>query len=551
MLLFFGLMGVIMIGSQYFMPPPPEPVKQATPKSEAATQPPAVPASAPVAMATPSVGQVSASSEQNVIIDTKLFKVVLSNRGGVVKSWILKQHKDNTGKQQELVNPVGVKKAGYPLSVKIADGGDATSINQALYKVTLSDDKLKVTFEYGDQTIHATKVLEFRNDSYLAKVSSDLVMWGQPKPHLLLAWRGGFGDVTVVGPAATQKSIHYNLDTSELVLRAASDAKNYTLKDVGNYSFGGIMDNYFAAVALPEKTADFNVQTIQDMLGNPLDPAEVATPAVAVGGAASNRFSFFVGPKDTDVLRSISPKLGQLIDWAPEFLIRHVWLSPVVKGLFLSLNWFNDKYAHNYGWSIIFVTIVINLLLIPLKISSLKSMRKMSAIQPLIAAINEKYKGLSIKDPKKAQQNEEIMALYKKHGVNPAGGCVPMLLQIPFFIAYYKVLSTAIEMRGASWLWVGDLARHDLWYILPIVMMGSQFLMQKMTPATSADPAQQKMMMFMPIMFGVMFIQAPAGLVLYWLTGNLVGIVQQSVFNKVFPAPTPAVVPVTKKPNRK
>ncbi len=552
MLLAFGLMGVVLIGSQYLLPPPPEPpAKIATSTKPIAEEVAQATAPAPVvSTARPSAGQVSAGNEQEIIVDTNLFKVVLSNRGAVVKSWVLKKHKDNTGKQQELVNTLGAVKAGYPLGIKIVDGGDATPINQALYRVNVSNGGLKVSFEYGDQTWHVTKVFEFDNNSYLGRISSDLMLGGQPKPHLLV-WRGGFGDATAVGAATTQHAVHFNLDTQELVLRTASDAKNGPMKDIGNYSFGGIMDNYFAAVVLPDATAGFNVQTLMDTVGNPIEPAEVATPGVAVGGATSNRFELFVGPKDTDLLRTVNPKLVQLIDWAPSFIVRHAWLSPIVKGLFLSLNWFNDKYAHNYGWSIIVITVLINFLLIPLKVTSLKSMRKMSAIQPQIAAINEKYKGLSIKDPKKSQQNEEVMALYKKHGVNPAGGCVPMLLQIPFFIAYYKVLSTAIEMRGASWLWVGDLSRHDLLYILPIVMMASQFLMQKMTPSTSADPAQQKMMMFMPIMFGVMFIKAPAGLVLYWLTGNLVGIAQQSIFNKIFPAPAPANVPAVKKPGRK
>ena len=191
--------------------------------------------------------------------------------------------------------------------------------------------------------------------------------------------------------------------------------------------------------------------------------------------------------------------------------------------------------VHNYGWAIILVTIVINILLFPLKITSMKSMKKMQALQPQIAAINDKYKGVGVRDPQGRDKNEEVMDLYKKNGVNPVGGCLPMVLQIPFFIAFYKVLSVSIEMRGASWLWVHDLSsrEHLPIHILPIVMIVTQFILQKMTPTSAGvDPSQQKMMMFMPLMFGFMFYNLPSGLVLYYLTGNLVGIAQQLFFNK-------------------
>jgi YidC/Oxa1 family membrane protein insertase len=171
----------------------------------------------------------------------------------------------------------------------------------------------------------------------------------------------------------------------------------------------------------------------------------------------------------------------------------------------------------------------------------MKSSKKMQALQPQIKAINEKYKGLSMKDPRKTDQNQEVMDLYKKNGVNPVGGCLPMLLQMPFLYAFYKVLGVSIEMRGANWLWVGDLSQPENIlngiHILPILLVITQFAMQKMTPQPGVDPAQQKMMMMMPLMFGFMFWSASSGLVLYWLTGNVVGIVQQWLLNKSMSAP--------------
>jgi YidC/Oxa1 family membrane protein insertase len=223
--------------------------------------------------------------------------------------------------------------------------------------------------------------------------------------------------------------------------------------------------------------------------------------------------------------------------------------------LFLSINWLTNRYVQNYGWSIVLITVIINFLLLPLKISSLKSMKQMQTLQPQIAAINEKFKGIGMRDPRKAQQNEEIMGLYKKHGVNPMGGCMPMLLQIPFFIAFYKVLTVSIEMRGARWLWVTDLSQpeHLPIHILPIAMIVSQFMLQKMSPTTSADPTQQRIMLLMPLMFSFMFYNMSSGLMLYWLTSNVVGVAQQLVFNRMFHAPAPAAAPKTalKKSSRK
>jgi YidC/Oxa1 family membrane protein insertase len=180
----------------------------------------------------------------------------------------------------------------------------------------------------------------------------------------------------------------------------------------------------------------------------------------------------------------------------------------------------------------------------------MKSMKKMALLQPQIQAINDKYKGVGLKDPRANDKNTEIMDLYKKNGVNPAGGCVPLLLQFPFFIGFYKVLSVATELRGAEWLWVTDLSRPETLAlrILPLLMLGSQIYLQKMTPSNGGDPAQQRMMMFMmPVMMAFLFWNASSGLVLYWLTGNVVGIVQQLFFNQLTPSTGVTAAPAAAK----
>jgi len=233
----------------------------------------------------------------------------------------------------------------------------------------------------------------------------------------------------------------------------------------------------------------------------------------------------------------VDPKLQQLIDWG--------WFGIIAKPIFLSLHWLNDNLIHNYGWSIVVITIIINLLLLPLRFSSMRSQKKMQKLQPQIAAINAKYKGLSLRDPKKAEQNAEIMDLYKREGANPMSGCLPMFIQIPILYAFYKVLNVTIELRGAHWLWVSDLSQHEQLaiHILPILMVVTQFIQQKMTPNPSVDPNQAKMLQFMPLMFGFFFYSLPSGLVLYWLTSNLVGILQQWLVNKSMPTPPPVEVP--------
>jgi YidC/Oxa1 family membrane protein insertase len=205
------------------------------------------------------------------------------------------------------------------------------------------------------------------------------------------------------------------------------------------------------------------------------------------------------------------------------------------------LKWISAHIVANYGWSIILLTVVINFALLPLKMSSMKSSQKMQKLAPQVKAIQDKGKKYKMNDPRKQEINEEVMALYKKEGVNPLGGCLPLVIQIPFFYGFYRMIAQAIEMRHASWLWVSDLSIHEAsWFhVLPIVMIATMLLLQKMTPQPAGDPAQQKMMMMMPLVFGIGFYNVASGLVLYWLTGNLVQMGQQWFFNRTATAEVP------------
>ena len=542
MLIAFVLMGLILVVTPWayrklgIAPPPAADQKNsATTKAPAAaTQakdatPAASTASgAPMSMATPAeppaVDAISAASAQEYTLDTNSYHVVFSNRGGTVKSWTLKKFNDSVGKPLELVNQKGVEKAGYPFSLYFRDKQPSTDLNKALWVAHPGQDI--ISFEYSDGSTHATKTFGLQHEGYMVQYSDEVNQNGSGLPHLV-EWRGGFGDMAVQNAASQQYTIRYDLDKNKLYRDAAKTAKNGPANSDGTFSFAGIDDQYFAAAFLPPPNAALQTTTFQDTVASPINASEEPYPGVAVGGAARNQFGIYLGPKEISALHVVNPKLDGIVDWG--------WFGIIAKPLFLALHFVNDQFVHSYGWAIILITIVINVALFPLKLTSLKSSRKMQKLQPEMTKINEKYKGISMSDPRAANKQQEMMDLYKKHGVNPVGGCIPLLIQMPFIYAFYKAIGVSIEMRHATWLWVPDLSQPEHFAIrfLPLIMVVTSYALQKMTPAPAAgDPSQQKMMQFMPLMYLFFFWSASSGLVLYWLTGNIVGLAQQWFFNK-------------------
>jgi YidC/Oxa1 family membrane protein insertase len=263
-----------------------------------------------------------------------------------------------------------------------------------------------------------------------------------------------------------------------------------------------------------------------------MDKVDVLGAAVGnLKGSTDTRL--YVGPKALSDLEAVpvpgitgaEPDLRAVVDFG--------WLGIIARPLFLWLKWMYNHIIANWGWAILLQTLVINLALLPLRITQMKSMLKMQRVQPQIKAIQEKYKKYSLRDPRKAEMNQEVSALYKKEGVNPAGGCLPLLIQMPFLFAYYRMLNVAMDLRHAPWLWVHDLSAPDPWHILPVAIIVTMLIMQRMTPQAGMDPAQQKMMnIMMPGMLGIMSWNLPSGLGLYWSAGQLIGIVQQAVMNR-------------------
>ena len=552
MVIAFGLMGLILIGSPYLYrlfgiappaPPQSEVSKTDTGRTDAMksdvlsdkAQPLATNTATTGNGATPdaaAVSAVAAAAESEWTLDTTLYHIVFSNRGAVVKSWMLRNFKDSENRPLELVNTKGAAKVGFPFSYDFRGQSPSSKLNEVLWVAKPGGDGTSITYEFSDGKTTATKNFVFQRDGYMVKFSDDVRLNGAGIPHLV-QWRGGFGDMAVNGAAGHQESLHYDSEKKKLVTEGAKSAKNGPLRADGAFSFAGLQDQYFTVAFLPPPNTNTQTTTFDDVVASPVDGSEQPYPGVAVGGDARNQLAVYVGPKELKALHAVNPALEDIIDWG--------WFGLIAKPLFLTLQWLNNGYVHNYGWSIVLLTLLISLVLFPLRIANLKSMRKMQQLQPEIARINEKYKGISMSDPRSSQKQQETMDLYKKNGVNPMGGCIPMLVQLPFLYAFYKVLQVTIEMRHASWLWVTDLSQpeHYAIRILPLVMIASSFLMQKMTPVAGGDPNQQKVMQFMPLMWGVFFWPASSGLVLYWLTSNLVGIAQQWFFNKTA---APAVV---------
>ncbi|MBI3896118.1 MAG: membrane protein insertase YidC [Acidobacteria bacterium] len=527
-LLAFAISFLILILSQPLLvrrsaTPPPKPLSESSPtqgqsQSSAEKQvvtPSALPAS-------PKQGE----SEEEITIEGDLYRVVFSTRGAVVKSWTLQRYRDQQNNPLELVNPDATQ-FGNPLSLWVAEEPLRQEINNALYVPSATGHlsaPVTLTFEYSSGQTAVRKQIAFTPDSYVVEVTTEVASNGKAASHAL-AWRGGFGDMHDAAAQGYQLDVFYR---AEKVIRLNTGSlKSEESVSSGPFPFAGIEDRFFCVAFLPPegmlRVTSFRHEILVPEQKNRLSLGV----AVGSGDAPQNYFRLFVGPKEIDVLSQADPRLAELVDYG--------WFAFVAKPMFLALRWIHDHIVTNYGWSIVLLTVAINFLLFPLKIKSLRSAMKMQKLQPQLKAIQDKYKHLKMKDPKKQEMSRETMELYKKHGVNPIGGCLPMLLQIPFLYGFYKVLIVSIEMRQAPWIWwVRDLSAPESIPIkvLPLLMCGTQFILQKMSPATTPDPRQQRIMMLMPLMFLFFFWNLSSGLVLYWLTGNVVGIAQQWYINR-------------------
>ena len=550
---------LVIIGWAKFFAPkaPPNPQPQApatsSPASGGATTAPGAaapnaPATAPKAASRASTPPKSDTQERTIIIENDLYRVEISNRGAVVKSWLLKKYTDDAKPPRtlDLVHPDAAQQTGgWPFSLLLDDAQLESAANSALYQVVPSGNELKAPataeFIWSNGQLEITKRFHF-DHSYVVRVETSARLNGA-ELAAGLAWRGGFGDLTVRDPAPIEQTFVLYSQAGKLQNISHSKLNGPEQWGHGNWQagtdFAGIEDRYFAAVFLPANgAAPGTISTRYWKLTRTVQVAdkqeqEPVAEVAATTAAQPLDLRVYVGPKDYDALKKMNPPLHALVQFG--------WMEFIADPIFHLLKWLHT-YVVNWGWAIIILTIAINMLLFPLRISSYRTAQKMQRIAPEVKQIQERYKKYSMRDPRKAEMNKEIMAIYQREGINPVGGCFQMFLQLPIWFGLNSALRGAIELRHAPWIWIKDLSAKDPYYILPVIVGVSMYLVSKMTPMTTTDPQQQAMMKFMPLMFAVSFVIFPfsSGLALYILTSSLVGIAQQWYLNKTHPAPVPA-----------
>ena len=377
----------------------------------------------------------------------------------------------------------------------------------------------EITFHYRDALIEVSRTIRVPAEGYLVDMETDVRVQGLPVPFSVLLGPG-IGEIssTTDKDFAEPKAAYFL--NGAVQRHTAEELEEAPAQLAAGVRWVALDSKYFTYLLLsPDRirggTIAYSGFAAETPDGEPL---EVALLRAEVEMEAGARYSAFLGPKAYQLLQATDVTLSQLIDYG--------WFAFLVRPLLVSLN-FLYLYLHNYGWAIIVLTFGINLVLFPVRYKQMASMKKMSELQPQIKAIQDRFKRMKRTDPRQAKKNEEVMALYKKHGVNPLGGCLPLVIQMPFLFAFYRMLYSSMELRGAPFIgWIQDLSRHDPYYVTPILMGISMVVQQKMTPA-AGDPTQRKMMMVLPIVFTFFFLNFSSGLVLYFLFSNLFGMMFQ------------------------
>jgi len=430
------------------------------------------------------------------------------------------------------------------------NGQTAEALNRALFVSSESGDltaPAAVTFKYSMGDLQATKTFSFDPNTYVIHAEVLVTRGGQPV-RALLSWPGGFGDQNedYSGRGYADSQINTDKNGSDDHLAPKKISGGETLN--GPFDWAGTSDLFFAAVFLPDSPATATVATLHSQIdvsktlkrvgfGSGSAPTKAVLQPVlgaAMGDVSGeSRMNIFVGPKAINVLKQVhatNPKITL------EPMLEFGFWGFIGKYLFIALQFIHRFVANvpgSWGWAIVLLTILINVLVLPARIKSMQSALKMQRIQPQMDAIKEKYKKYKVTDPKRNEMNAEIMELQKKHGVNMFGGCIPTLVTLPLLYAFFTMLPRVVELRHATWLWLPDLQAADPWHILPILTILFQFLSQYYTPSPGVDPQQQKMMAFMmPAIFGYMTWNYASGIALYWLLGLLIGVAQQMVMNR-------------------
>jgi YidC/Oxa1 family membrane protein insertase len=520
---------------QALMPAPPKPLR-VKPATQAATAPAnAQPATQAPPAALPAGDEpvIADANAREIIIETDAVRAVFSTRGAVLKQWTLKRYLE--GGQSLQLMPTGLgEDAPDAFELNLDDRAVSARLHDALYRATESQGAQgrSVTFEFQDTAgLHAKKVFSVGDAKHAFLLTFSVAVENSGRA---LNPSVSFGTALGVGINLTGSSQYVPpraiFEKAGKVSRVVESKLGTERTEDGPFTFAGVDDHYFlTAVVLPKKLQKVTYRPLVIPGATEKESRHFVRYSGEFASAPENE-QLFLGPKDFDVLAAIDRNMTRAIDFG-----MFAWL---VVPLLRALKWING-FVGNYGWAIILLTILINLVMFPLRHKSVVSMRKMQEIQPQVKEIQDRYAKLKVTDPARQKMNTELMNLYRERGVNPASGCVPMLLTMPVLFAFYSMLSVAIELRGAPWVgWIHDLSVHDPLYVTPVLMGITMLWQQRLTPM-NADPVQQRMFMFTPIIFTFFFLWAPAGLVLYWLMSNIWAIGQQLITNRII-GPPPA-----------
>jgi YidC/Oxa1 family membrane protein insertase len=465
---------------------------------------------------------IAATALQRTVVDTPEYRAVLSNRGAQLISFQLKNYKQK--KSEQLVDLVKARephRTEYPFTIVPHETkADLHRLNRALYAVTDTTDpkgQRVVEYRYSDGKVTATKRFTFTRQPFLFNFSVDIQ---PPVPYRIAIGPG----LRTLGAEEQDTQV---VRTGNGVVQTAGKFKVHgresvpTLQLFPGVDYIGVEDNYFLTALRPSRAREGLLQNVSfydaktKTRRSDLYAALNATSEGVVAGEA------FFGPKETKLLDTYN--MSEALQFG--------WFGMVARFFLTALIWIN-QFTHNFGFAIVVLTILIKIALYPLQHKQNVSMKKMQRVQPKVELIKAKYKKSRTDAEQRTKMNTEMMQLYQKEGINPMAGCLPLILQLPILWGFYNLLSSAIELRGAPWiLWIRDLSEKDPTYILPILMTATMFLQTYLMPATG-DPAQRKMFLFMPLIFGFLFKDFPSGLVLYWLVQNILTIIQQLIMNK-------------------
>lgn len=503
-----------------------EPARDAPPQQSGKPESsiPAAPMGSETGAIAPKAHPGPATADGKLTVETDLLRVVLGARGGVISSWQLKHYRSAPAEEKwvELVHQDQNGKFRGPLSIVLAESSADRTVREGVFSLDSDFVKLDaarpeghVTMRFHDAATGLTvqKQLTFHIGSYEVDVAVTVQGVSQPYEVVLgtnfgiVEW--GDGMIGSIGPASLVDG------------KVEKEIPDTQLERKGAVQWVALQDKYFIGVLMPQR----GTTALEKKEGDKLVSVSVKT--ALVGDGAVNRLRLYAGPKEYDTLRSLSMGLEDTIDFG--WFIFGSWsvVKAVAKPIFYVLRFINE-YTHNYGVTIILLTMGIKLLFVPLQYKSYKSMKQMQVIQPKVLAVQEKFKD------DRDRLNKELIKLYRDHKVNPVGGCLPMVLQMPVFVALFNILYMTIDLRQAPFAgWITDLSVQDPYYVLPIIMGATMVLQQKITP-TTMDPTQAKIMLMLPAFMTFLFINFPAGLVLYWLTNNVLTITQQVVTDRLF-----------------